>query len=129
MYFDVMFYLHCCHPHIRIYLWEQESKDIECCLFLYHIDSRTGPFGRSTLFAVQVYERLVVLGENYPIGGNKHGSYLTGWSLGSLEINIIYVSPTFSSISPSSMGSQQLSCHLTVSGWNVKCLCTESRCD
>ena len=49
---------------------------------------------------MQVYERLVVIGENYPIGGNKHGSYLTGWSLGSLEINLINVS-AYSLMSPS----------------------------
>ena len=44
------------------------------------------------LITVQVYDRLVVIGQNFPIGGNKGGSYLTGWSLGSLEINLINVS-------------------------------------
>ena len=46
----------------------------------------------------------MAMGEAYPIGGNKHGSYLTGWSLGAFEINLINVSylhllPVFSSMS------------------------------
>ena len=49
-------------------------------------------FGIRKFITVQIYERLVVISQNYPIGGNKHGSYLTGWSLGSLEINLINVS-------------------------------------
>ena len=32
--FDVMVNLHCCHPHVRISLREQEKKDNKCCLFL-----------------------------------------------------------------------------------------------
>ena len=40
----------------------------------------------------QIWERLVKIGEVYPIGGNKDGSYLTAFSLGAFEINLINVS-------------------------------------
>ena len=40
---------------------------------------------------MQVYDRLVKLAEVYPVSGNKGGSYMTAFSDGLLEINIINV--------------------------------------
>ena len=41
---------------------------------------------------IQIWERLVEIGKVYPVGGNKDGSYLTVYSLGAFEINLINVS-------------------------------------
>jgi hypothetical protein len=33
----------------------------------------------------QVYNRLIVMAQNFPVAGNQDGSYLTGFSSGGLQ--------------------------------------------
>ena len=44
-----------------------------------------------SILPLQIYERLKANTEAFPIAGNKAGSYLTGFSRGGLEVNIIFL--------------------------------------
>ena len=43
-------------------------------------------------YLCQIWENLRTMQQNFPVPGNRGGSYLTAWSLGVFEINLIYVS-------------------------------------
>ena len=52
---------------------------------------------RWIVFAAQIYDRLQTLGQFYaPVAGNQEGSYLTMWSSGGLQFEVIFF---FSAIS------------------------------
>ncbi|KAK9809017.1 hypothetical protein WJX72_007974 [[Myrmecia] bisecta] len=63
-----------------------------CVAFMFKVFGGPHGGGFDLLGSIDtIYERLIIVGQTFPIPGNKAGSYMTGFSQGALEVNIIFL--------------------------------------